>query len=570
MDHKCETVHDCEPELIPRLPPVDLLVVGAGINGLAIAREAVLLGWSTAVVDGVDLAAGTSSASSRLIHGGIRYLENMEFGLVRESLREREQLLHSAPHLVRPFPLLIPFYAHGRRPAWMLRLGMVLYDLLSLHKTTPGHRLLSTEELERDYPGLEKRGLQGAALYFDAQAANAERLCVEQALDVAGFGGSVRVHTRVERLSRCPEGISAEMRDTLTGGVMTQIASAVVNAAGPWVDQLLSEVSGSSQRLIGGTKGSHFAVAPFPGAPATGVHYEAASDRRAILVLPLPDGNYLIGATDIFFDGDPAGATMSREEISYLLAEVNRLIPSAHLTEADILYTVSGVRPLPYTPSADSPAEVSRHHHLVANPSLPGLYSVTGGKLTTHRALGEMAMDVLERNRDGAGVATGARRRPRGRSLTMALKLPGARCKDWASFRSRFLRSSAFGDATAERLLSLYGVRAGRVERLARAKPALARPLPGYPDSLAAEVVFAVREEFAKTLVDVLARRLLLSWSRGLAESATPAAARIMAFELGWDERRTEEEIAAYREWARRHRVPEPAAPPALRESSTI
>lgn len=566
MNHKCDRFHDCEVSnsTVPLLPAVDLLVVGAGVNGLAIAREAALRGWSTAVVDGEDLAAGTSSASSRLVHGGIRYLENMEFRLVRESLRERERLLRSAPHLVSPYPLLIPFYDHNRRPAWMLRVGMALYDLLSYDKTTPRHRLLSAKDLERDYPGLEKRGLRGAALYFDAQAANAERLCIEQALDVVGLGGRLSTHTRVERLSETPEGIRAELRETITGRAMTQIASSVVNAAGPWADRLLAEVPGSRTRLIGGTKGSHFAVGPFPGAPSTGVHYEAASDGRAVLVLPLPDGNYLIGATDIFFEGDPADASMSREEISYLLGEVNRLIPSAHLGEADILYTVSGIRPLPFTPSAGSAAEVSRDHHVVADPWIRGLFSVTGGKLTTHRALGEMAMDVLERSRRPGGLWAGRLHRLGRRAPATALKLPGARCEDWPSFRRRFLRSSAFGKGTAERLLSLYGMRAERVERLARAEPALARPLPGYPHSLGAEVVLSVREEFAQTLIDVLARRLVLSWSPGLAEAAAPAAARLMGGELGWDERREQAEVQAYRAWANKHRAPEHAEPPAV------
>jgi glycerol-3-phosphate dehydrogenase len=555
MNHICEQVHNCENEESEALAPVDILVIGGGVNGLAVAREAASRGWQAAVVDAEDFGAGTSGTSSRLIHGGIRYLENLEFHLVRESLRERERLLHTAPHLVKPFPLLIPFYRHNRRSGFMMRLGMFLYDLLSFDKSTPLHKALSKAEVELMYPGLEADELYGAVLYYDAQVANAERLCVEQALDIARFGGKVHNHLKVTGLDQSEGGVTVRLADTLTGRQLVQFARVVVNASGPWVDMVLSNSTPENARLIGGTKGSHMTVGPFPGAPKAGVHYEAASDGRAILVLPLPDGNYLIGSTDIFFEGDPAEAVMTDEEIAYLLKEVNTLIPKARLTSQSVLHTISGVRPLPYSPKATTAAQVSRNHHITAHPTIKNLFSISGGKLTTHRALGQKAMNVVEKR---AKPRT-SRAALRGvfavvSSGTKNLKLPGARCADWGQFQKDFRERTKLSPAIAQRLLGLYGVRAARIEELICEDPSLATPLPSHKNAVGAEVVLAVREEYARTLTDIVARRMLLSWSDDAGLHAIDAVAEIAARELNWNEQRSQQEIDAYRQWIRQRR----------------
>jgi glycerol-3-phosphate dehydrogenase len=556
MNHICEQVHNCENEGSEALAPVDILVIGGGVNGLAVAREASSRGWLAAVVDAEDFGAGTSGTSSRLIHGGIRYLENLEFHLVRESLRERERLLQTAPHLVKPFPLLIPFYRHNRRSGFMMRVGMFLYDVLSFDKSTPLHKPLSKAEVELMYPGLEPDDLYGAVLYYDAQVANAERLCVEQALDVSSFGGRVHNHLKVTGLNQSEGGVNVRLTDTLTGRQLVQPARAVVNASGPWVDMVLSNSMPESTRLIGGTKGSHMTVGPFPGAPKTGVHYEAVSDGRAILVLPLPDGNYLIGSTDIFFEGDPAEAVMTDEEIAYLLKEVNTLIPQAGLTARSVMHTISGVRPLPYSPKAKTAAQVSRNHHVSVHPTIKSLFSISGGKLTTHRALGEMAMNVVERHtRPRSSRSPWRRILPSGSSGTKHLKLPGARCADWGLFQKDFLEQTRLSPGAARRLLGLYGVRAARIEELICADPSLGAPLPSHKDTVGAEVVLAVREEFARTLIDIVARRMLLSWCDDAGLKAIEAVAEIAARELQWDEQRVHQEIEAYRQWIR-HRRP--------------
>jgi glycerol-3-phosphate dehydrogenase len=537
------------------LAPVDILVIGGGVNGLAVAREAASRGWQAAVVDAEDFGAGTSGTSSRLIHGGIRYLENLEFHLVRESLRERERLLQTAPHLVKPFPLLIPFYRHNQRSGFIMRLGMFLYDVLSFDKSTPLHKPLSKVEVELMYPGLESGDLYGAVLYYDAQVANAERLCVEQALDVASFGGRIHNHLKVTGLSKSEEGgVSVQLTDTLTNLKLVQPARVVVNASGPWVDMVLSGSTEQAARLIGGTKGSHMTVGPFPGAPKTGVHYEAVSDGRAILVLPLPDGNYLIGSTDIFFEGDPADAVMSDEEIAYLLEEVNTLIPGAGLDTRSVLHTVAGVRPLPYSPDARSAGQVSRNHHVSSHPTIKNLFSISGGKLTTHRALGELAMKVVEKHAKPRAPRGSFRIFRSGKGGTRHLKLPGARCADWGQFQKDFLNRTRLPLPTAHRLLGLYGVRAARIESLICADPSLAAPLPSHRDAVGAEVVLAVREELARTLIDIVARRMLLSWCDDAGLKAIDAVAEIAARELQWDDQRVHQEVEAYRQWIRLRR----------------
>ena len=300
----------------------DVIVIGAGINGAGIARDAAMRGLKVLLLDKGDIGGGTSSWSTRLIHGGLRYLEHGEFGLVRESLRERECLLNIAPHLVRPLQILVPIYKHARRGVWTMRAGMIAYDVLSFRKTLPRHRLLSLAETLQQAPGLSSEGLLGAAVYFDAQVEFAERLVVENALSAVEHGATVVTYARVDRfiveagkvrgveftrvqrptsnvqsqLTPGTAGVSQLRREghgsspTIWEGSESEHHSAtariVINAAGPWVDQVLGESAGDSPRLIGGTKGSHLIVARFPGAPDTAIYVEAETDDRPFFIIP--------------------------------------------------------------------------------------------------------------------------------------------------------------------------------------------------------------------------------------------------------------------------------------------
>ncbi|MBV9208992.1 MAG: glycerol-3-phosphate dehydrogenase/oxidase, partial [Acidobacteria bacterium] len=256
----------------------DVIVIGAGINGAGIARDAAMRGLRVLLIDKGDLCGGTSSWSSRLIHGGLRYLEHGELGLVRESLRERETLLRIAPHLVKPLAMLIPIYKGARRGKLLIRAGMMLYDLLSFDKSLPRHQMLSQAQTLERAPGLKSEGLGGAALYFDAQAECAERLVVENALAARESGATVLTYARAERLlieDKVVRGI--EFTDLFGGGTRHQARAAItLNVAGPWVDQVLTGATPTQSRLIGGTKGSHLIVDKFAGAPLSALYVEAA------------------------------------------------------------------------------------------------------------------------------------------------------------------------------------------------------------------------------------------------------------------------------------------------------
>ena len=374
---------------MPVASEFDVIIIGAGINGAGIARDASMRGLKVLLLDKGDIASGTSSASTRLIHGGLRYLEHFEFGLVRESLRERETLLRIAPHLVRPLAITIPIYTDSERGRATIRAGMIAYDLLSWRKSLPRHRMLSRAETLRQSPGLNPEGLLGSAQYFDAQIEFAERLVVENALDARDRGAEVMTYAPVTKLTS--EGV-----EFVSGGdYKFARARVIVNAAGPWVDQLLERAPVESERLIGGTKGSHIVVAPFSGASKSAIYLEAQSDRRPLFIIPW-NGNYLIGTTDVRFKDDPDQVCSELWEIDYLLAETNRAFPDAGLTREQILFTYSGVRPLPWTTNEDEQS-ITRRHFIREHPRMKNLLSIVGGKLTTYRSLAEECVDLVFR-----------------------------------------------------------------------------------------------------------------------------------------------------------------------------
>ena len=524
----------------------DLIVIGAGINGSGIARDAALRGLRVLLLDKGDIASGTTSWSSRLIHGGLRYLEHGEIGLVRESLRERERLLHIAPHLVQPLPLLIPVYRGSRRGTLLIRAGMIAYDLLSHDKSLPRHRVLDREAARRLTPGLLELGLVGAALYHDAQVAYPERLALENALDAAAHGAAVHTYHAVDRVEIADgrvTGVSG--RDVLTGETFHAEAPVIVNVAGPWVDDVLAGLpGGAKQRLIGGSKGTHLVVDPFPGAPEVAVYAEARRDGRPFFVIPWNDA-YLIGTTDTRYDGDLDHVVAEDWEIAFLLEETNLLIPTARLTRAAIRYTYAGIRPLPYAPEG-SEATITRRHVVrdhAATGGPRGLLSIIGGKLTTYRELAEQTVDHV----------LGQLGRPLAPSVTAREPLPGGRSGDWPQFQDAFIRDSGLPRQSGEHLLRVYGVRAPQVLALADF-PELRHVFDPFTGAIAAEVVWAFQEEGARTLADVIARRSMVGLGPDVGIGADLAAAAIAQSALGWDTARAEAEVAAYRNWVARYR----------------
>ena len=372
----------------------DVIIIGAGINGAGIARDAAMRGLKVLLLDKGNIAGGTSSASTRLIHGGLRYLEHFEFRLVCESLREREILLRIAPHLVRPLAIAIPIYKHSKRGRATIRAGMIAYDLLSRGKSLPRHRMLSRSETLEESPGLNSEGLLGSALYFDAQVEFPERLVCENVRSAKACGAEVITNAPVTKLL-AENGSVTGVEFSVSGESRSAYAGVVINAAGPWVDRVLTRAPVQSPRLIGGTKGSHIVVAPFPGASRYAIYLEARSDGRPVFIIPW-NGKYLIGTTDVRVEGDPDQVRTESWEIDYLLSETNLAFPSARLTRDQILFTYVGVRPLAWTSDEDEQS-ITRRHFIREHPEIKNLLSIVGGKLTTYRSLAEECVDLAFR-----------------------------------------------------------------------------------------------------------------------------------------------------------------------------
>ena len=515
-------------------PEFELIVIGAGINGAAIAREAAVAGFKVLIVERGDIACGTSSASSRLIHGGLRYLEHAEIGLVYESLRERERLLQHAPHLVDPLELCIPVYRGARRGRWQIGVGLALYDLLSAGKSLPRRRMFGRDEMLAKMPGLNPEGLVGGASYYDAQVRYPERLVVENVRDAVEHGAVLETYTRVTRV-RVERGRAAGVEWQSARGPGGARAPLIVNAAGPWVDEVLGPIRHT--RLIGGTKGSHIVVPPFPGAPRVGVYVEAGTDHRPFFILPWNE-LLLIGTTDERFEGDPSAAGIDTRERAYLAGETERVFPGAAGLAGRVLYTSTGVRPLPYKPRGAEGA-ITRRHIVRRHRAARGVYSIVGGKLTTHRALAE---DVLAKVRHELP-------RPVSRNVTRSRPLPGTLAVAERDALLGELRAR-FGERQAQRLLRVYGKSAAGVGELA-ARPELTERLGGS-DVLTAELVHALTKEWAVTLEDLLQRRCMAGLDADFGLHAAPAAAAALT-RLGiWDSARAEHELAAYREPAAR------------------
>jgi glycerol-3-phosphate dehydrogenase len=505
----------------------DAIIIGAGINGAGIARDAALRGLRVLLLDKGDIGGGTSGWSTRLIHGGLRYLEYGEVSLVRESLREREILLRIAPHLVKPLPMVAPLYAEpNRRPKWMIRAGMLAYDALSFDKSLDHHHFWNTGETLRQAPGLRREKLKGAAVYFDAQVEYAERLVLENALDAQARGADVRTYARVTRIiheNNKAQGV--EFTDQHGGHIA--LASLVLNVAGPWVDQILHNCPPPTARspLIGGTKGSHIVVRPFAGTPPGAVYVEARSDRRPFFIVPWND-LCLIGTTDLPFAGDLDNLSATEEEIAYLLDETNWLFPDARLSRDSVLYTYTGVRPLPFVAAGKTAAITRRHfiHHHA--PAVRGLFSIVGGKLTTYRSLAEEATDEIFRQLG----------RPAPPCATGETPLPGA------------------GDNAAAntRLSRVYGARAQEILSLAEQEPDLAQVFDATTGAIAAEVVHAARQEAAQTLADILLRRTMTGLAAHAGIGPDEKAARVAQKHLGWQGERASHEVTAYRNYLER------------------
>lgn len=367
----------------------DVIVVGGGIIGAGVARDAALRGLSVALFEKHDFGAGTTSGSTRLIHGGLRYLEMLDFRLVRMDLRERETLLRIAPHLVKPLEFVVPFYDRSMFYRAKLRAGMFLYDALSYDRSLPGHRFLDARQTLKREPHLREEGLQGAATYFDAQVNSPERLCLENILDARAHGAHVRNYCEVTKtLGEGSEVRGVRVRNTFTGEESEVRGRVIVNAAGPWFDRVASALAPSSRPVLRTTKGIHIACKPV----SENATVLFAADNRLFFVIPWL-GYSWIGTTDTDFSEDPATARATEADVQYLMRSTKPFF--TELRDEDIFWSNAGVRALVRTPGSES--SVSRLHRISDGVAVgaPSLVSIAGGKITGYRAIAEEAVDLV-------------------------------------------------------------------------------------------------------------------------------------------------------------------------------
>ncbi|HEU5320182.1 MAG TPA: glycerol-3-phosphate dehydrogenase/oxidase, partial [Methylomirabilota bacterium] len=499
----------------------DVVIVGGGMAGAGIARDLALRGLAVALLEKGDFASGTTSLSSKLIHGGLRYLELFDFGLVRESLRERARLERLAPHLVRPLPFLVPIYRDSSRGLVRVRVGLRVYDWLTPGRRRERYRLLRPVDALSLEPAIRSADLRGAGYYVDDLLVFPERLCLENVLSACRHGARAFNYAQVEELLRDARGQVAGVRarDLLGGGVARLGARVVVNATGPWVDELRARVGVRERgpRLLRRTKGIHCLL---PRLTERAV-YHSTRDDRMVFVLPWREFS-LVGTTDTDFDGDPDRVHATREEVEYLLGEARHAVDDPRVHPREVLYTYAGVRPLSHEEGKRA-SDVSRAHKVVAEAGGRFL-SVTGTKLTCFRSLAEEVGDAVTR---ALGRAAPGR--------TAELTLDGAdeaagrvEARTWMDVSGE-AAASGLARETLETLVATYGRAWGRVVELAGKVPGGADRLCPHNAEVAAQLHHAVSEELTVSLQDFLLRRTGIGTSRCQGEDCAEAIAGRLA-----------------------------------------
>ena len=525
---------------------LDAVVIGGGMAGAGVARDLALRGASVALFEKGDFASGTSSKSSKLIHGGLRYLELGDFKLVRESLREKKTLERLAPHLVRPLPFLVPIYRGAPRGLITVRIGMWLYDLLTPGKTTERYRVLRPVDALTMEPSVRAEDLRGAGYYFDDLLLYPERLCLENVLSAARNGARTFNYCEVEEFVHGRRGIEGvKVRDLLSGQVQLVRAATIVNCAGPWVDRVraMAKVADRSPRVVRTTKGIHCLL---PRMTDRAV-YLSARDERMIFVIPWREFS-LVGTTDTDFEGDPDRLWATREEVTYLLEEVAKVLPDKRATFDNVSYTYAGVRPLSFEPGA-SASKVSRDHKVIPEGPDGRFFSVTGTKLTCFRSLAEDVGNRVMR-------ALGRGQAPRTARLTLDgvdEEVGKIEARVWMDV-SEEMAATGLSRGTLRTLVETYGRAYPRVLELGRKLPdGFERLCPSNPE-IVAQLHHALREELAVSLQDVLLRRTGIGQSRCQGLDCAESIAGRMAELGGWSKRRLDAELEAYSQHVERSR----------------
>lgn len=501
----------------------DVLVIGGGIVGAGVARDAAMRGLRVSLVEQTDFASGTSSRSSRLVHGGLRYLENGQLHLVFEASQERRTLMRIAPHIVRPLQFLWPVFDGARIPTWKLRAALTVYDALALFRNVAPHHALSAAAVSTLEPALRRPGLRGGATYFDAATDDA-RLTLLNARAAHDAGAVVASRVRVDGLlldSRVVRG--ARAYDAVENRSFDIAARAVVNATGPWSDVIRRFAEPNATASVRGTKGVHVALPAERVGNAGALTLLSPIDGRVFFVLP-SGATTIVGTTDTDYNGDAEAVCATPDDVAYLLQSVDAYFPAARLAPEDVIAAWAGIRPLiggdPRHPDA-----LSREHAVTT--TAPGLITVSGGKLTTYRLMARDTVDAVQRM-----LGQPVREAPTG-----AVRLPGGDVAVDAQREAAGRRTGSH--VLAAHLVHRYGSEWADVWSLAESDGALALPLSPPLPYIHAEVAWAITREMALSLGDVLMRRVPLAWQ--LADHGVTLASAI-ARSYGW----TAADVAEY------------------------
>jgi glycerol-3-phosphate dehydrogenase len=497
----------------------DVLVVGGGITGAGVARDAAMRGLRTALVEQDDFASGTSSRSSRLVHGGVRYLEHGQLKLVFESSAERRVLRRIAPHLVRPLAFVWPVYRGARVARWKLAAGLMLYDLLALFRNVGRHERLSRRGVLAREPRLRADALLGGARYWDAATDDA-RLTLATIRSAIAAGATVLNHARVTSLVTVEGRVSgARVSEAVSGATVDIRAHVVVNATGPWSDAVERMADGAARPAVRGSKGVHISVARERIDNVGALTLLSPRDGRVMFVLPAGDFA-IVGTTDTYETVDPGQVRASEDDVSYLLDAANHFFPSAELVRNDVVSAWAGLRPLMAVQGgSDDPSAASREHTIAEH--VPGLVSVTGGKLTTYRAMASEVTDAAQRS-------LGMRPSP---SRTARTPLAGGALRDCA--REIAAAAELTRDASiASRLVHAHGDAWRAVWALVTADATFGERVEPSRPYVLGELAYAVREELAATLGDLLIRRIPLAFETR--DHGRAAARRVAAAVAGW------------------------------------
>ncbi|MGH9843376.1 MAG: glycerol-3-phosphate dehydrogenase, partial [Blastocatellia bacterium] len=520
----------------------DVLVIGGGITGAGIALDAAARGLKVALVEKRDFAAGTSSRTTKLIHGGLRYLEQFDFALVREALVERAILTRTAPHLTEVFPFVIPIYQNARRNydhPLKMRAGLILYDLFAAGHGFPRHRRLSRDEALELAPLLDPAGLKGAFLYYDARTDDA-RLVIEVIKAAHERGACIANHADVAGFLKNNQGRIAGVRlhDVLTGREIETRASVVINATGVWMEETarLNGRAGALPKTVRPAKGIHLTIAAERLPVKSAWLIPSLTGHRFYFVVPW-QGRVNIGTTDTDYRGDLDTPAANADEVNEILNAINSYFPGARLEPADVISTWAGLRPLITDPRAKNTSAVSRKEELIETGD--GLISISGGKLTTYRKMAEDAVDLAARR---LNVATG-----KARTAEIAVSGGAIHRDELEEIATRLAQTENLPPATARRLVAAYGSNHIRLVELMREDERLRHPLSAGLPHLAVEIVYAARHEMAVQLADAMTRRTRLAMLAG-AESLTcaSAAAALMGRELRWDEEETRRQVSGF------------------------